>query len=406
MIDRSSTVMRTGDAPASAVGTSARARLTYLDNLRVALIVLVVIHHAAQAYGPGDWWYVLGQPGTESLATFSLVNGSFFMGLFFFISAYLVPQACDAKGPWSFMRGRLLRLGVPLLVGTFTIIPGLMYAYYASYRGYPPLSFADYFTSVFLGFDSRPPDWSGPSWPDLQFGHLWFLENLLVYSGVYAAWRWLIGRRQATRASSRPVPGHRALALFTLVVATATFLIRIEYPLDTWVPVFGFIQAEPARAAQYIALFAAGIAAYRHDWLTRLPTRTGYIWLVIGISLSVIFFVSGGAQARYFAFGGVTLSAFCWSLFETAMCTGLCVGLLTLFRGQGAGSNSVLRASAASSFAVYIFHLPIVVALQFAFAGSGLSAHSAFVAVAVLAILISFPVAGVVRRLPGFRAVL
>ena len=33
------------------------ARLYYADNLRVCLVMLVVAHHAAQAYGPtGGFW--------------------------------------------------------------------------------------------------------------------------------------------------------------------------------------------------------------------------------------------------------------------------------------------------------------------------------------------------------------
>lgn len=124
------------------------------------------------------------------------------MSLFFFVSAYLVPQARDVKGVWPFVRGRLRRLGIPLVVGTFTIIPGLMYAYYVHYRGYPPLSFANYYADVFLGFGSRPPYWTGPSWPDLQFGHLWFLENLLVYSLIYASCSRLAARRDRSTATS------------------------------------------------------------------------------------------------------------------------------------------------------------------------------------------------------------
>jgi len=31
--------------------------LYYLDNLRVAVIILVIAHHVGQAYGPtGGWW--------------------------------------------------------------------------------------------------------------------------------------------------------------------------------------------------------------------------------------------------------------------------------------------------------------------------------------------------------------
>jgi hypothetical protein len=73
-------------------------------------------------------------------------------------------------------------LGIPVVVGALTIVPGLLYAYYIHYRGYPPISFPRYFTGVYLGLGDKPADWSGPSWPDLQFAHLWFIQNLLAYS--------------------------------------------------------------------------------------------------------------------------------------------------------------------------------------------------------------------------------
>jgi len=43
--------------------THERPRLFYIDNLRILLIVLVVLHHLAITYGaPGDWPYREGQP--------------------------------------------------------------------------------------------------------------------------------------------------------------------------------------------------------------------------------------------------------------------------------------------------------------------------------------------------------
>lgn len=34
-------------------------RLYFIDNIKIALIMLVVAHHAGQAYGPGGWWYFI-----------------------------------------------------------------------------------------------------------------------------------------------------------------------------------------------------------------------------------------------------------------------------------------------------------------------------------------------------------
>ncbi|RKN12954.1 acyltransferase family protein [Streptomyces radicis] len=391
---------------------AAPRRLHFVDNLRVALTLLVVAHHAAQAYGPSDWWYVEDQPGTGVLSAFSAVNGSFFMSLFFFVSACLVPASVDRGGSLAFLRGRLRRLGIPFLVGALTIIPALMYSYYVSYRDYPPISFPAYYADIFLGFGERPADWTGPSWPDLQFGHLWFIQNLLVLSLLYLLCHQvarLVRRLAGPADEARPprsAPGHRALIGFTLAVAAATFLIRLSYPLDTWVPVLEFIQTEPARLAQYAAFFAAGIVAHRRGWLTSLPRRTGYAWLAVGVGLAAAHFAAGGTDAVWFGAGGADPASACWAVYETFLCTSLCVGLLTLFREHAAGTHPVLRSMSADAFTVYIVHLPLVVVLQHAVAPLDLPPLQAFGVVTGVAVAVSFPLAAALRRLPGFRAVL
>ncbi|MFC0528755.1 acyltransferase family protein [Phytohabitans kaempferiae] len=388
-----------------------RPYLHYLDNLRVAMILLVVVHHAAQAYGPPDWWYVQDDRSAGALATLSAVGGAFRMSLLFFVAGFLVPHAADRRGAWGFARGRLRRLGIPFLVGAATIIPVLMYVYYSEYRGYPPISFGRYYLDVFLGFGEEPADWTGPIWPDLQFGHLWFIQNLLVMSLLYLVARALarLARRVRPRAErpERPAwtPGHRALVAFTVVLAAVAFAIRIRYPLDEWVPVAEFIQAEPARLAQYVAFFAAGIVAYRRDWLSRLPRRVGYVWLAAGLAVTAALFVTG-TDTSYFATGGASWASACWTLVETVLCVGLSVGLLTLFRDVATGHNRLSRAMADSSYTIYIIHLPIVVALQFAFVHTGLPALAAFAVVSALAVVASIVAAVLSRRVPVLRALL
>jgi peptidoglycan/LPS O-acetylase OafA/YrhL len=334
------------------------------------------------------------------------------MSLLFFVAAYFVPRTADRKGSWGFLRGRLKRLGIPFLVGTATIIPALMYVYFVRYRGYTPISFGRYYLDVFLGLGDQPADWTGPIWPDLQFGHLWFIQNLLAFSVLYALWRGLRGILVLRRARlANPLgwptrsPGHRALVIVTLALATVVFLIRIHYPLDTWIPLLEFIQAEPARLAQYAVFFGAGVLAYRNDWLTQMPRSTGYTWLAGGVALTAVLFVTG-TDTSYFAPGGASWAAACWTIVETFLGVGLSVGLLTLFRDAFAGHNRRTEAVAASSYTIYIIHLPIVVTLQFAFAHTNLPTLATFTAVAGLAILASVGTAMVIRRLPGLRTIL
>ena len=128
-------------------------RLCYLDNLKVCLTVLVIMHHAGQAYGNGgDWAYTPSNPAEFMpwIWHFFSTNAAFFMGLYFFISGYFVPRSFDKQGSKQFVHKKLLRLGAPLLFmgGIISILSG------------------------------KP-----------EIGHMWFVESLLVFSLVYAVIR-------------------------------------------------------------------------------------------------------------------------------------------------------------------------------------------------------------------------
>ncbi|MFD8869427.1 acyltransferase [Streptomyces sp. NPDC059590] len=384
------------------------SRLAWLDNLRIAVTVLVVVHHAAQAYGPDDWWYVEGRPRSGALAALSALDGTFAMSLFFFVSAYFVPTSYERHGARAFLTSRLRRLGIPLVVGALTIVPGLMYTYYVHYRGYAPISFPRYFTDVYLGLGEKPAGWSGPSWPDLQFAHLWFIQNLLAYSALYLLCRQaarLLRRRRREDQNPARVPGHGALALLTVGLAAATYAVRLRYPLDSWVPFLDFLQVEPARLPLQASFFVLGAVAHRYGWPARFPARTGLIWLAGGVGGAALLFAVG-PDADWFAPGGAGWRSALWSLYESGLCVALCVGLLTLFRERCAGSGRLRRELAAGSYAVYIIHLPVVVAVQFALGRDALPALVAWVLTAVLALGAAFPAAAGLRRLPGFRSVL
>ncbi len=67
----------------------AAARMFFIDNLRSALIVLVVLHHLALIYGAGAPFYYVEPPFNDPLAyvvllIFIATNQAWFMGAFFF----------------------------------------------------------------------------------------------------------------------------------------------------------------------------------------------------------------------------------------------------------------------------------------------------------------------------------
>jgi glucan biosynthesis protein C len=108
--------------------TKPTSRLFFIDNLRTGLITIVVLHHVALVYGAGHPFYYVEPPLTDPLAflvllVFILVNQSWFMGAFFLISGYFTPGSFDRKGLGSFIKDRLLRLGIPLILFYFVLSP-------------------------------------------------------------------------------------------------------------------------------------------------------------------------------------------------------------------------------------------------------------------------------------------
>jgi glucan biosynthesis protein C len=378
-----------------------RNKLLFIDNIRIALIILVLAHHAGQPYGPtGGFWYIENPERASILGAFFTVNRSFFMSLFFMISGYFLPQSYDRKGPKDFLIDRFRRLGVPLLLFFYAVIPVMMYAYYLEFRGYGYIPFLTYYLQIYRGKGPLPFDWSGPAWPDRNLGHLWFVEHLLVFALCYAIWR-LIRPPLAgiDRKEARP-PRHWEIIAFSLALAAVTFFTRIWYPIDKWGAFLRFIQVAFADVPRDLSFFVIGVIAYRRNWFLNMPKKTGKVWLMIGLTGIAYCYALWLTGHRYFSAGGFNISSLVYALWESFLCSGLCIGLLVFFRENLNSQGTLEKNLAGSTYSVYLFHVPVVVFLQYAIWRTDTSAIIKFVIVVLAAIPLTFLISGYIRRLP------
>jgi hypothetical protein len=319
---------------------------------------------------------------------FYTANAAFGMGLMFLLAGYFVPGSCDRKGPQAFLGGRWARIGIPLV--SLVLIIHLPAAYLTGSR--PPAEFIHWLYEN--------------GWQPIYL-HLWFISHLLLYSTVYVAWREFAGRSTATAGRWSP-PNHFAIAGFVVGLALVTWIVRIWYPVDKWVPLLWVIPAEPAHLPQYIAFFAAGVLAFRGDWFRAMPPRAGLLWLGVGL------IASAGVYAAYaigpwkdlMAIGGFNLPSLLRSAWETVIAVGLSVGLIVAFREMFAHANPIFGTLAAASFGAYILHPAIVVALQAGIAGLALPAFAKFAFVSAAGTILAFWLARLSSNVPGLRAVL
>jgi len=388
------------------VSAPKKSRLAYIDNVRIFLSMLVVAHHAGQPYGSDGWWLFQTPVRSPWIGLFFGVNEAFFMGLFFLMAGYFHPGSLDRKGPARFVLDRLWRFGVPIAVMVLGITPVFIYFHDVLFKHLPACGYWDFFSGVYLGLADRPEGWPGPAGPNFEFIHLWFIENLFIYGCAYALYRAVAGARDTAPAVRpaepiAPATAHKALLALVVWLSVSTFLIRIWKNVDDWKVLLGFWEIEFAHVPQYITMFTLGIIAARRNWFERFPARAGWTWLGIGLACVALWMSRGLGVDIPFWIGGVSIAAADRAVWESVLCVGFCAGLLTLTRERFPSQSPFAKALSDSSFAVYVFHVPVVTLLQYALAENPLGPVAKFLIVTVLGILISFPLAHfVLRRLP------
>ncbi len=111
--------------PSSSSSTKPR-RLLFLDNIKVFLTAMVVLHHVTCFYVGSGWTInIAGYPNSFQPfgSTLLGLNQSYFMCLFFFMSGYFTPNSYDRKGSVTFLKDKFLRLGLPFFAYLFGFGP-------------------------------------------------------------------------------------------------------------------------------------------------------------------------------------------------------------------------------------------------------------------------------------------
>jgi glucan biosynthesis protein C len=375
-----------------------KKRLYYLDNLKVFLIILVIMHHVGQAYGAtgGAWFYSYPGERVKLLELFFAFNASFFMGLFFSISGYFFPGSFDRNGARKFITDKLMRFGIPLIFAAFVMMPLIEYVKYLNYTNH--ISFTDFYIQHWLRFAPN----TALRQSTFNFGHLWFIEHLLVYSILYAVIRTVMQRFvPSTSIATTRQANLYIIISYIFILGIITHLMRTAwgFPIDRWIAFLGFIQMEPAHIPQYLSLFIFGILAYRWSFLDSVTTPRSILWLLPGIGIFVITIVQLYLTGRQAAF-------FMLEYKEALLCVGVCIGLLALFKTFLNRTGRIMQILSENAFGAYIFHVPIVVALQYAFDPVRAGAFTLFVVVSFLSIPASFLASGLVRSIPGMKRIL
>jgi peptidoglycan/LPS O-acetylase OafA/YrhL len=163
--------------------------------------------------------------------------------------------------------------------------------------------------------------------------------------------------------------------------------------------------------ASYIFLFAAGIAAWRYDWLRRLEWSQArgpvmgcvlaWPFLPIGIMLAQKLYGPGKAN---FA-GGLSWPAILYALWEPLVCWGLIAAWLLVFRKHMNRPSPLWTWLNRRAYAVYIIHPPVLVGISLLLHPWAAPALVKFSVTGVLTCAACWLISDPLVRLPGVRRV-
>ena len=382
----------TAPSHADAAAASATSRNAGLDALRATVTLLVLFHHSAITYGAiGGWFYrevpTDGRLETKLLIFFCTLNQAYFMGLFFLLAGYFTPGAVDRNGAMGYVRERLLRLGLPLIVFGFLIGPAtIALGRTAEGRSFGP---------TLLRLWSRGTFENGP---------LWFAQALLIFAAAYLAWRGIAARFRVPSATA--FPSNTAMALAALVTGAAAFALRLAWPVGT--QVFGL---QLAYFASYAVLFMAGCAGSSAKWLETVPEDRKRVWWTVSkvaipvlpaIVLSAPFIPAFQGNTS----GGWNVQAVTYAFWEPFVAWGLILMLLSAFHRTFPSLNSIWAALSRRAYAIFIIHPPILVAIALAWRNVEAPHLVKFAVTGTLTSLVCFWIAGLLIRVPAIRRII
>ena len=155
----------------------AAARLYYLDWLRIIAILFVFLHHCAKFYD-FHTFTIFDEPRDLALSAFREFNFLWMMPLFFVISGAAVFFSFRSRRAGGFLKERVLRILVPLLLVGGLVVNPLQVYMERLFQGKTGQNFFAWYPHFFDGMYLAGGNFAPPG----VGTHLWYLLYLFVFS--------------------------------------------------------------------------------------------------------------------------------------------------------------------------------------------------------------------------------
>lgn len=352
-----------------------RLRYHSLDAVRAFALLLGVVFHAAESFeeSASTYWAIGDNSPSLALDVFRHVSHSFRLELFFLIAGFFAHLMLTKRGAVGFIRNRLNRILVPLVVGWALLYPLLVLIWVAGaaksgnwgmlgvpeeFRSASPLMLTVGFF-LNMGFLDK-----------FDLTHLWFLHQLLAIYVLVLAARFVVSRFPAGgealldrldrgfcwMVTSRwQVP---ILMAFSLPLLYAQGGWSVDTPKESLLP-------DPVTTLLFGLIFMVGWMLHRRSELLESVAGRWKATIALGVVLILpTRFLTWNLHDMEFFDRYRSLIRIGHFVMYGLMMWSFIMGFLGLFVRWRRTESVTWRYIADSSYWIYIAHLPLVVSLQ------------------------------------------
>ncbi|MBN1532947.1 MAG: acyltransferase family protein [Spirochaetes bacterium] len=342
---------------------AATQRLNYVDWLRVAAVLLLFPFHAGEIFTPNAF-YVKDQTVSTAVRFVNSFIYHWHMPLFMFLAGISTHFALRFRSSGEYLLERVKRLLVPLVFGTFVIIPPQAYLRMFGDpvrvwpRGFAGNAPGPGYAENFFRFYPRFFNGIFPH-GNFEWGHLWFLAYLFTFSllalPLFLYLRRPGGARVVERLAGIAEKRHGIL-LFALPIALFEVALRWRFPgLQNLV-------ADWANFLTFCTIFVYGFIIMADRRFTDAVDRAWGRYLAAGILLDLALV----AGHRLAGAGAPTPALYVLAMCCRAAANWLCIlGILGLGRKFLNRGGALLRYAREAALPFYVIHQTAVIIAGF-----------------------------------------
>jgi peptidoglycan/LPS O-acetylase OafA/YrhL len=372
-------------------GVARHQRLVYVDWLRALALCGVIVIHVCEVFNPWDEWHITNAERSRVAGEIVVLMAPWIMPLFMALAGVSAYYSLARRSNRAYVRERVLRVLVPLVVGTLLLVPPQVYAERVL-RGQ--------FTGSFIAFYPHFFDGIYPA-GNLSWHHLWFLAHLFGYALItlplFRFWAKPAGARQLAWLA-RVCAGPRGLVLLALPLVLERHLLWWLFPER---------QMLTADWSNHALLFVAYVYGYILAAAPWLGADIDVGWRAAGtfalataatlIALTWTGFVPARLPQPY---SGPYLAF--WALYAVGAWAWI-VALIGAARRYLRRGSPALDYGVGSGYLVYLVHQPVIVGVAFYVVQWSAPVYVKLPVLLVLSVAGTVAATELVRRVPGFR---